>query len=207
MFAYCLNNPICYADSSGYFPSCQFSRVNGSAECGYGYIINQDAEPYASVAMGKSTIGDMGCGIVATYNTLISLGAPETFIDVCNYYTSEPSRLMNEGKDGISIFAVAKYFFDHGYTVAICFSTNHIAKYSWTADACIMCYCYSSGDLFTEKLQLGAHYIEYSRHGYEYWGRNTSEFGGEYSFASPSSYGNKNRRFLPIVIFIFAPEI
>lgn len=202
MFAYCANNPIMFADDSGYiFFPCAFQSGERSGRPPY--IDNQDEEPYSSMPMGESTIGKMGCGIVATYNALLSLGNYTSFSDVYDYYTSKPYRLVSNGKGGISAITVASYFLNQGYMVLVTCDPERIDQCSANAGASIMLYNYTSGSFANGNLKVSGHFVEYSSYNGGYMGRNTSENGGNAVFMSPSEYGYKGARFFIIGIFIY----
>ena len=94
MFAYCRNNPANYSDPSGCRPSWEYNFGNGVVgytDAGTGsysipedgnYITNQQGFSAALWALGTSTVGACGCGIIAAYNILLALGVDITFSQV-----------------------------------------------------------------------------------------------------------------------------
>lgn len=100
---------------------------------------------------------------------------------------------------------VAQYFQEQGYTVYMTDDPNEMDIYSLTADACILWYMFPAtyGPLGITVDAFGAHFVEYSRNGAGYTGRNTAEGGGSYSFSYPSDYAYKGGRYYAIGIYIF----
>ena len=49
------------------------------------------AASIANKKFGLATVKHSGCGVVATYNAMITLGDPKPFDDILNYYNSNPS--------------------------------------------------------------------------------------------------------------------
>ena len=197
MFTYCQSSPVLFSDDSGCRMVCRsIELLNGIA-----YIVDQTAEPVGKQPLGSSSIAHGGCGVVATYNALIDLGAAQSFDDVLAYYNQKPiSRLTLDGWLGILPSVVANYFIDHGYDVILTDSWDAIDIYSQTADASIMYYMFSSSN---SPIPFGAHFISYRRSGREYVGMNTSDYNGVGHFIYPSDYGDRGARFYSIGIFVY----
>ena len=202
MFAYCLNNPITFIDNSGCSPLNQAMLLHCAGGNGPSVIDDQDEEPYGSMPLGNSTIGAMGCGIVATYNALLLMGDYTSFYDVWTYFTSSPLKLAKGGKGGISVFTVASYFTDHGYEIVIAIGEWAINELSAEADACILLYQYSNGKFGTKEYRRGGHFVAYAPYGDGYMGYNVSG-GGMADFISPYAYGQEGNRFRPVAIIIY----
>ena len=149
--------------------------------------------------LGSSTVGKMGCGLIAIYNAMISLGDPRLFSDIYDYFNSYPSGTTDYGKNGLFIGDVVAYFLHEEYSVVVATSLNvdQFINYSQSADACIMLYQY--GSIFNP----GGHYIEFYKNSEGYIGRNTPESNGVYAFSSPVEYGFKDNRFFFFGIFLY----
>ena len=89
MFVYCGNNPVCRIDSSG----CAWVRLaflswfvglikELEASRVYEYIIDQDANGVGDLTLGVTTVSHGGCGVIASYNALITLGDAKSFKSV-----------------------------------------------------------------------------------------------------------------------------
>ena len=197
MFAYCQNSPVVFSDNTGYrMVYTPIERMGGKP-----YITDQAAEDVGEKTLGSTTVEHGGCGVVATYNALVDLGASQSFDEVLAYYNENRiSRLTADGWLGILPFDVAEYFTDNGYDVVITDSWDAIDIHSQTADANILFYMYTTE---SSVLPFGAHFISYRQSGNEYVGMNTSDRNGIGHFAIPSSYGYRGSRFYSIGIFIY----
>ena len=212
MFAYCGNGPVNYSDPSGYIMVRTTDRFkfhpNG---CGgysggvshsrlynntYDYITDQSAEGIGEKQLGDSTVSHGGCGAVATYNALITLGDAKSLDEVLAYYNNG-AELFFDGHAGMLPDTVAKYFRDQGYTVVIAEGDDAIDLYSTSADASILWYCYSSSSFPF----IGGHFVAYERHANGYVGYNTAQ--GVSDFLFPSDYGYQGNRFYAVGIFIY----
>jgi hypothetical protein len=196
MFGYCGNNSVNFADYSGQASVHFAPMLRMESPHSPNYILDQDNNLIGSLPLGSSTVGRMGCGVVATYNALLSLGDYHTFDEVYKYYTSTPHRLAGNGEYGISFFTISSYFSDLGYKVLTTCNPQQIDRASRNADACILLYNY-----YNQK--LGGHFIEYSRYGSSYLGRNTATASGIGSFISPAEYGYAGNRIFAIAILIY----
>ena len=203
MFAYCLNNPIAFVDLFGYHASYCF--VHCDSEGGGGYITDQNDPAVAYKRFGLATISHSGCGIIASYNALISMGNRKEFDEVLAYYNSEISNILGYGLTGLLPSDVGSFFNYLGYTTVITMSPTAIKYLSKKADACIMYYMfprtYSLGALSIDA--FGAHFVEYSRLGNQYIARNTGGRNGTSSFSDPFAYGEQGSRYCVVGIFIF----
>ena len=193
MFAYCNNNPVNYEDPTGNRPQYFPILVNDDLY----YIHDQMDQSIVSLPYGDSTIGEMGCGVVATYNALLDMGKFTSFEDVYEWYLGHLSWLNSNGKTGVFIGTVAAFFSEHGYdtTILISCSPEVHQEYAQTADACIMLYRYKTSE------GRNGHYVAYSWSGQHFIGRNTT--GGIATFTSPWDYGTQGTRYFVYEVFVF----
>ncbi len=199
MFAYCNNNPIIYMDSTG-------NRPISRDMCAYMFdggghvpkmITSQYDEDVGNKRLGIATVSHGGCGAVATYNALITLGTAKSFDEVLSYYNGSYDRTVAGGLLGILPHQVANYFRDNGYRVIMTNNADGIEIFSRTADACILWYAYPKEPLFN------AHFVHYHKYGKQYKAYNTNRKGGISIFEHPYDYGDDGNRYCPIGIFIY----
>ena len=199
-------------DSSGLIPLpqnecgpevmvCNASNSEGSTS----YINDQSADPYGSMTLGRTTVAHGGCGIVASYNALRSLGKNPDFNEVLAYYNKRESDLLFGGTAGMLPSLVASYFRDLGYTVIVTEDYDGIEIFSKTADACIMWYLYDLGVSIKgiDMPFFGGHFIEYGRYENEYIAHNAATVTGVDYFHYPMEYASRGSRFYAIGIFIY----
>lgn len=169
------------------------------------YITNQDDPTIANKKFGVATISHSGCGIIASYNALISMGHALPFDKVLAYYNSRIATTLGFGLTGLLSCNIKQYFTSLGFRVVIANKKEQIDRLSKTADGCIMYYKFPRmyRPLGISFNAYGAHFIEYSKTDGGYIGHNTSENSGSYKFANPSDYGNKSNRYGMVGIFIF----
>jgi len=79
-------------------------------EDGKEYINGQGLGEVATLPFGKKTFSYCGCGAIATYNSLVTLGCKDCLADTAKYY--ETSGLILDGAFGIHPNAVRNYFED-----------------------------------------------------------------------------------------------
>jgi len=108
-----------------------------------------------------SCISHGGCGVVASYNALHTLGNPKSFDDVLAYYNNRMAFTLGWGFTGLSPSAVAGYFSDLGYSVMLTDDPDSIDLLSKTADACIMYYMLPRSYLGLDA--YGAHFCRVSQ--------------------------------------------
>ena len=198
MFAYCKDNPINLSDPTGnvpIFPVC-------IGEDRYSYITDQEKEPVGSKEFGVATVSHGGCGVVASYNAMVSLGNPMSFDSVLDYYNRKMIFTLGWGLTGLHPFDIVNFFIEQGYSVSIAMDSTTINARSQTADACIMYYEFPATYLGFIPA-YGAHFVEYHKTGNGYQATNTSEFGGIFVFESPTDYGSKGSRYNAMGIFIY----
>ena len=201
MFAYCGNNPIANVDPSGsaFLPS--MSKMNEGDNPRY--ILDQNDSPYSSLPLGSTTVGEMGCAIVATYNALLSMGHHKPFLDVYSYFTSHPLGAPFGGIFGIPFTTVVSFFSDNGYTVVPTVDPLIMDYFSSSADAAILLYNQYVGKLGHDNFNIGGHFIEYSSCQDGFLGRNTGASSGISFFTSPTAYGYSGTRFFALSILIY----
>ena len=201
MFAYCNNTPVMLADSSGTAPVHFLCYVRQETSPGRSYIEDQDDPTVAYQHFGITNISHGGCGVIASYNALISLGDSRSFENVLGYYNNRMILIPGWGLVGLSPATVANYFRDIGYEVILTDAPDLIDAYSRNADASILYYAYPAS--YAGVRAYGAHFVAYRRSGMNYTGYNTAENGGSFTFTYPSDYGNMGARFYAIGIFIY----
>ena len=206
MFAYCGNNPINFIDHSGFAAIHNQAYLHIERNKGYDYITDQDDPAIADKHLGLATISHGGCGVIASYNALITLGASRSFDEVLSYYNSHVVNTLGFGLMGLLPYEVAGYFSSLGYSVIITNQKNQIDHLSQTADACIMYYefpqTYSVFNLFSIDV-YGAHFIEYHKVGSGYRGLNTNGRNGMSYFESPSGFGYSSMQYNVVGIFVY----
>jgi len=169
------------------------------------YITDQRKAPYASMRLGAVSVAYGGCGAVAVYNALVSLQKPAAFPEILQYFSARSFRTLLHGRFGMLPGQVAAYFKKHGYRVKITASKRAMDSLARTAAACILFYMFPVKKTFLG-LQFPipeAHFVEFSRISDGYLARNTNNREGTACFSSPSAYGRRKSRFLPMGIFIF----
>lgn len=215
MFAYCLNNPVALSDASGAVAKVCLtadSAIEDSPwrEIGRGgassravaapkdYIKDQNAPGVGSLRLGLATVSHGGCGAIATYNALITLGEDVSFYEVVNYYSF--GRTCAAGMLGILPRHVANYFKGKGYTVVVTDNCTLIDEYSQTADACILWYTWPETYGFIKA--FGAHFVHYRKNNGSYIAYNTG-YNGVERFSGPSSFAYSDGNDFAIGIFIY----
>ena len=212
MFAYCLNNPVNMSDPAGNWSNWIAKAVSmvvkvikqtisgdyAGSNVVYPYIHSQSDEDIATKKLGVSTVAFSGCGVVAVYNALITLGAGKPFDEVLGYFNQSASRVVFSGLLGILPHQVEAYFVNEGYRVITTNDPDGINIYSRTADASILWYLYPQSyggiNLF------GAHFVHYAKSGQAYVAYNDSY---SQTFYFPSDLGMMDGRYGAIGIFIY----
>ena len=143
MFAYCGNDPKTYIDATGTRYVCLSTQLAG----GLNYIYDQSNEEYADITFGNSTLSYSGCGAVATYNALLSLGSRPSLENIVQQYEQNDAFLLG-GVAGISYRALADYFADAGYNVSMYKETELFDYFVSKSDAAIVWYTWAnSGEM------------------------------------------------------------
>ena len=168
MFAYCLNNPVGFADPSGY--AAGWTNLVNICDGGTSrFIYNQNDEPYGSMILGSASVAHGGCGPVAVNNAAQLLGNNSTSLgEIIDFYRN------TEGLDvggwlGTSLNAAADFFEVRGYDTVV-LSVDEIYNYSGIEsgfDAGIILYWYESSKF----PYFGSHYVafrQYDTVGYYY---------------------------------------
>lgn len=163
------------------------------------YIENQDAEGVGDQALGLTTVSHGGCGVIATYNTLIDLGQARAFEAVLrDYNRGFGTKLYFWGLAGIRPKRVVKYFRRLGYTVITADGLGTIDKLSAVADGSILYYRWDSKSWFPPYL---AHFVSYHREKQGYAAPNVGN--RTVYFNSPSEFAARKKARRVIGIFIF----
>lgn len=140
MFAYCLNKPTCYADSTGNrcVPAGRGGDMFGKApvtdpnpaptpeEQTYGVVNGQDLLPYADEKIGWGTYGKSGCAYIATYNAMQLIGDPQSLqsvVDEMFWYGA-----VAFGAGGAGPWATSKYLKKHGINYTGSFSVTELTE-------------------------------------------------------------------------------
>ena len=220
MFAYCLNNPVVLEDISGTVarvsisansqidetPWRDFSLGGGGVPAGRrfiqrAYIRDQNATGVGELKLGWSTVSHGGCGVVAAYNALITLGSSESFESVLRYFNQKSDRLVAFGFLGMLPSDIVEYFECKGYHVFVTSDLDGMNACSQTADACIMWYAWPEtyAGIFDA---FGAHFVHYRKTAYNYVAYNVG-ITGTSSFGKPSSFGGLDNCFYAVGIFIY----
>lgn len=203
MFAYCGNNPVTFLDVTGTYYASIEDRITTDG-CTRRAVIpkmitNQNAEGIGNKRLGITTVSHGGCGPIATYNALLTLGDEETFYEVLSYYNESSKRTVAGGLLGTLPHQVAGFFRSRGYRVVMSITYNGIGKSSQTADACILWYAYPQKHLGIDL--FNAHFVHYHKYGSRYKAYNTSEETA--IFSHPYDYGTAGDRYCAIGIFIY----
>ena len=206
MYAYCGNNPVNHYDPAGNYYVHTEDRIT-TGDNGRGgvpvpkptYIKNQYMEGIGNLRLGVTTVAHGGCGVIASYNTLLDLGVNREFECVLRDYNSAlGSKLFIGALLGITTNSVARYFRNFGFTVKVTDDLQEIDNLSGIADGCILYYRWDS-DVWC--LPYYAHFVSYHPEGDGYLGYNIN--GGAWRFTSPSSFVNEQNGIYAKGIFIF----
>lgn len=206
MFAYCSNAPVDNYDPTGnYYASVEDRITTGCGGRGGmpvakpTYIDSQYTEGIGNQRLGVTNVSHGGCGVVASYNTLLDLDVNREFKYVLNDYNSNlGSKLFFGGLAGITPNSVARYFRKLGYEVISTDDFQMIDALSSTADGCILYYSWDSNALVPPYY---AHFISYRTEGEGYLGYNIN--GQTQKFTSPSAFVEEKQGKKAIGIFIF----
>ena len=172
-----------------------------TAGCGerWDYIIDQDAPGVGDLTLGLASVSHGGCGVVAAYNALITLGAGESFESVLGYFNRYPGMYVAYGFLGTLPDHVARFFESKGYRVIMTHDRGKIDAYSQTADACIMWYVWPKS--YGPFHAFGAHFVHYRKTANDYIAYNTGS--GIRHFVYPSVFGYEYTRCYALGIFIY----
>ena len=126
MFAYCLNKPTCYADSSGnrcvpisggdMFGGAPVTNPNPAPtpkEQTYGVVSGQELLPYANEEIGWGSYGKSGCAYIAAYNALQLVGKGKPLSAVTNEIYHDYGSVLF-GAFGVAPATLAVYLRDQG---------------------------------------------------------------------------------------------
>ena len=203
MITYCGNNPVAFFDPAGTYYASILDRITTDGYGGRGampkMITNQSDDGVGNRPLGITTVSHGGCGPVATYNALITLGDAKTFDEVLSYYNESPDRTVAGGLLGTLPHQVAGFFESEGYRVIMSNNPDGIELFSQTADACILWYAYPQKHLGIDL--FNAHFVHYHKYGKRYKAYNTDHITD--TFRHPYDFGDEGNRYCPIGIFIY----
>ena len=138
MFAYCLNNPASYMDSTGHCSCTISTRLDSYFEfaavclCGGGYrypiypyvaaspeeqisgmVNGQGNLPYSDTSIGLGTYGKSGCAYIAIYNACQLIGMPRSLSDITrDVFWSHGTLFFGAG--GVAPWSMESYFAANG---------------------------------------------------------------------------------------------
>ena len=163
------------------------------------YMNDQDAKGVGDKALGLTTVSHGGCGVIATYNTLIDLGEPRAFEDVLRTYNRGLGiRLFFWGLAGIRPKRVVNYFKKLGYTVITSRNLGEVDEFSAVADGSILYYRWDSKRWIPPYF---AHFVSYHREKEGYVALNVGN--RSVFFRSPSQFAEKEKASSVMGIFVF----
>ncbi len=135
LYAYCLNNPVNNVDSSGAICVTIFGKVLKFASSGItsgtalahrvlnrkrvgadGYIFDQN--DLSRFKFGVSTLDYNGCGVVATFNSLLVLGKYIDLYKIIYWYEARSGALAG-GALGLNPAYIPLFFKSYGYSVKL----------------------------------------------------------------------------------------
>ena len=160
MFAYCGNNPVINADPSGLLHEMHAGGGGKPTIIYHDYILKQTDPDVADKKLGVATVSHSGCGVVATYNALYSLGEPRSFNSILRHYNRADDALLLLGLLGMSPDAIADFFIEAGY--GVCMTNNPVTMdaLSKLASANILYYMFTYTNESGTK-SIGHHFVEY----------------------------------------------
>ncbi|NTU89272.1 MAG: hypothetical protein HGA54_05100 [Actinobacteria bacterium] len=79
-----------------------------------GYIENQKSTLFEDMKLGIADVNYAGCGVIASYNLMKSLGYQITLSELIEHF--EQRSILLKGELGIDPFEIAKFFKKRGYT-------------------------------------------------------------------------------------------
>lgn len=120
------------------------------------YIFDQTAGETAKQPLGRSNVGRGGCGAVATFNALVTMGKTPCLEQIIRRYRRRFGLRMF-GWAGISLWSVADFFASSGYAVKLCADPRKFNRVVRENDAGIFWYLWLNGK--NRKHPVGAHYI------------------------------------------------
>ena len=139
LFSYWENHPLWYVDSdiretlnansiANYLHNKQVTNnLTGYFESNNGFIFNQRADEMHQYRFGFNQVGNVGCGLVATYNALLLLENQTESHNIIPMYFHDVIRECEQiglfaYNMGVHPFATAQFFIQKNYDVNISFS-------------------------------------------------------------------------------------
>ncbi len=161
--------------------------------------MSQRDESIRNLRLGLATIDHGGCGVVATYNTLIDLEDSQSFEEVLRQYNRGWGiRLFFFGLAGIRPNSVKRFFKRAGYRVITTRSYEQINELSKKADGCILYYRWKSKALIPPYY---AHFVSYHRTVNGYRGYNGAD-----RFRQPTDFLKKEQATGAVGIYLFRQD-
>jgi RHS repeat-associated protein len=139
LFSYWENHPLWYVDSdiretlnansiANYLHNKQVTNnLTGYFESNNGFIFNQRADEMHQYRFGFNHVGNVGCGLVATYNTLLLLENQTESHNIISMYFHDVIRECEQigllaYNMGVHPFATVQFFIKKNYDVNISFN-------------------------------------------------------------------------------------
>lgn len=120
------------------------------------YIYDQTARGIAERSFGHSNVRHGGCGAVATFNALVTLGDHPDLEEIIREYRRRHGLRMF-GWMGISLWSVAGYFRRAGFEVGLCADPKRFDEKIRAGDAGIVWYLWWNGK--NMRHPIGAHFV------------------------------------------------
>jgi len=126
-----------------------------------GYIENQSNAEWAKINYGFANLQEAGCGIFATYNTLVALGENPTADDLVDIISSyEKNGMALGGKIGTSPYAVRDYLAKkHSVKMTFDITQNNLRNFERNYTAYVSLAVNNRSDITS-----GGHYVSITRH-------------------------------------------
>jgi len=124
-----------------------------------GYLNGQGIGDLAKLKYGSKTFKYSGCGPIATYNALLTLGVHMPIQEITRHY--EINGIMGGGRFGTSPLAIDKFFKDRGYSVETQFGAEVSSKSGYDeifSEYTAVVFSYYHGN----SLARGSHYVAVS---------------------------------------------
>lgn len=147
------------------------------------FIFNQHTIPSEILRYGLRSSAATGCGWIATYNALLTMGLYAPPEELISYY--EHRLPLIHGNFGTTMLAPAEFFQRHGFRVMVVAQRKRFDHAARDADACIVFYRWRKG------AKLGAHFVAIRYRSGAFFGYNTDR-----NSAAEDCYGESLSAFL-----------